>query len=67
MGGQVTLPCMFLLLGSLINLVSACSLSWAPLQGQVSMVHGTKLHFTFMLGPGQLSVPGGVQVWLWEL
>lgn len=29
--------------------------------GQVGMVHGTKLHPTFVPRPGQLSVPGGAQ------
>lgn len=66
MGGQAPLPCMLLLLGSLRNLVSACSLSRAPLQGRAGTVHGTKLHFTFVPRPGQPSVPGGGQVWLWE-
>lgn len=33
MGGQAPLPRMFLLLGSLMHLISACPLSWAPLQG----------------------------------
>lgn len=32
-GGQAPLPRMFLLLESLMHLVSACPLSWAPLQG----------------------------------
>lgn len=42
--------------------VSACSFSWAALQGWASLVHGTKLHFTVVPGLGQPSVPGEIQV-----
>lgn len=67
-GRACPLHCMFLLLGSLMSLASACPLSRAPLQGcRAGMVHGTQPHFTSVPRPGQLSVPGGVQVWLWEL
>lgn len=59
-GGQVPLPRMFLLLGSLTPHVSACPLSWAPLLGR-SGGRGA-WHETgpaFVPGPGQLSAPGG--------
>jgi hypothetical protein len=58
------LPCMFLLLESLMHHVSACPLSQASLLEWL-LRHGAwhEIALHLCIEPGQLTVPGGIQEW----